>query len=485
MLLAACCAFLVVIHGRFAAPFGNSHDGRNAGVWATGSRALRDDGPIASRVGGVRPDGTSYAHHPPLTYVESAISETVFGEHAWSSKLPALASTLAAAGLLFVLLRDVGLRRVPAAAGAAIGLLSPMLLTYGAMLDTPMTSLVFGVALLVAWQRSFAGRPLPWAVVGALGLLAALSGWEAMLLAWLAGLVLVVQAWRSGGSRAALRAAPMLLGALVGTVLTVGWAVWVYGSLSELHDQLLLRSGDDGLATRAGALDAQTRWLLELFGTAILGLGACAVAAVVDHEVRPVATLALAATLAYPVVLYNGAFYHDYWNYWLVIPIAIGAGWALDRLAAGFAGRGASPTAAGVLVVAITAVIVVPAVLRPSRAARAIDQGVAAGRAASSVAWEASQGGTGDIGRTYEVEPWLDYYARLPYQHFAEPDAFLAFAQAHPDAWILVSNNCADLPDGILCQTVEAGRPLNTDPPEFRMARAGDLAAAYRQAVPN
>ena len=37
-------------------------------------------------------------------------------------------------------------------------------------------------------------------------------------------------------------------------------------------------------------------------------------------------------TLAYPVLLRDGASNHDYWNYWIVIPLALGAGVSVQRL---------------------------------------------------------------------------------------------------------------------------------------------------------
>lgn len=51
--LLALAVGLFVVSGwsLIGAPFGDSHDGRNAGVWVAGSRSLVGDGPIASRMG--------------------------------------------------------------------------------------------------------------------------------------------------------------------------------------------------------------------------------------------------------------------------------------------------------------------------------------------------------------------------------------------------------------------------------------------------
>jgi len=61
------------------APFGESHDGRNAGVWASGSRSLIQRGPVASRLGTRSPENGVYANHPPLLYIETALFQVVGG----------------------------------------------------------------------------------------------------------------------------------------------------------------------------------------------------------------------------------------------------------------------------------------------------------------------------------------------------------------------------------------------------------------------
>jgi hypothetical protein len=50
LLLLAAVLFLGHGSRTINAPFGDSHDGRNAAVWASGSQSLRDEGPIASRL---------------------------------------------------------------------------------------------------------------------------------------------------------------------------------------------------------------------------------------------------------------------------------------------------------------------------------------------------------------------------------------------------------------------------------------------------
>ena len=476
-------AFVALSAPMLTAPFGNSHDGRNAGVWASGSRALREDGPVASRLGGVHEDGSSYANHPPLIYLESAAVEWVAGEHPWTSKAPALLSALGAMVLLYLVLVNAGLRRVPAALGVVVGLLTPMMIVYGSMLDTPMTSLVFGVAVLLAWQRQWQGRPLPIVATGLLAVLACLSGWQAMLLTWLAVGSLVLRRPRRPADlvRGLRDAMPLLVGAVIGTVATVAWATWVYGSMSVLYGQLVRRSSNDAQATRLRALDNQSVWVVNLLSTALLGLVAAVVSLFADRRIRPLAALLLTTTLVYPVVLYNGAYYHEYWNYWVCLPVSCGAGWALDQVWSRLARHGASPRGAAALVGVLALVLIAPGVITETPEAQVIDAGLVPGRLAADAPFDPSQGFTGDIGATNDAASWLGYDARLPARHFDDADTFLAFAAEHPDAQILVSNACGDGRTNALCRTLAGAGQADTDPVRWRIATSADLAADYRQ----
>ena len=50
-----------------------------------------------------------------------------------------------------------------------------MFLVYGTMLDTPITSFPFTLAIVLAWQRARQGRPWPVPIVIALSVVAALA----------------------------------------------------------------------------------------------------------------------------------------------------------------------------------------------------------------------------------------------------------------------------------------------------------------------
>ena len=108
------------------------------------------------------------------------------GERPVALRAPALLASLAALVLLAALLRDAGFGLGDVAGGLAVAGTSAMFLTYGAMLDTPVLSLPFGLAAVWAAQRAWQGRPPPRPVLLATGLVAALAGWQSLLAAVLA-----------------------------------------------------------------------------------------------------------------------------------------------------------------------------------------------------------------------------------------------------------------------------------------------------------
>jgi len=166
-----------------------------------------------------------------------------------------------------------------------------------------------------------------------LTLLAVLAGWQSLLLAGIVGcwaLVRVVR--RSGDRRVELAFAG---GALAGAVLLLGWLLWAFGgTLSPLIDQFIFRTGHSssepvGLSTAVAATLRDGRVMLGGLGlVALLG----AALALRDRRTRGAMVLALAVTVPYPILFKAGVVNHDYWNYWLLLPFAIGVGVMVDAL---------------------------------------------------------------------------------------------------------------------------------------------------------
>lgn len=334
LLLLTAVLFLGYGSRTIAAPFGDAHDGRNAGVWASGSQALREEGPIASRLGTDRPVSGVYANHPPLIAVETAVAEVVGTPAPAASRAPAWLGSLAVIALLALLLREGGMRRGAVGVAVLLALTTPMFLVYGTMLDTPVTSLPFGLGLLVLWERARRGDPVRPLLAGGLAALAALAGWQALLLALaLAGWALVRIVRGTGRREVNLAFAG---GAALGAMLLLGWLLWAFGgTVQPLLDQFLFRTGESTqpvslselFAAHRGALTA----MLGVIG--LLGVGGLVLAAR-DARTRGLVAVSLAVTVPYSLVFRTGVVNHEYWGYWFLLPVALGLATGVDRLLA-------------------------------------------------------------------------------------------------------------------------------------------------------
>jgi hypothetical protein len=278
-----------------------------------------------------------------------------------------------------VLLREAGLRLVSSAVAVSVVAATPMFFVYGTMLDTPVTSLPFGVALLLVWQRARQGRPVRSGTAFAVAVLAALSGWQGLLVAAVVGAWALIALRRPTGDRAVLAA--LLGGASVGFTCLVAWLVWAFGgSLELLMEQLRYRTGSSTVPVGWAALfRGQGIDVALMFGSATIVLAVVGLAlALRDGRIRALALATLMVTVPYPLVFRVGAVRHDYWDFWFLLPIAIGIGVGCDRLLSVLSHRPvmerAVPLAAGALAVVAT----VGAFVHPPLAQRTMARGLGA-----------------------------------------------------------------------------------------------------------
>jgi 4-amino-4-deoxy-L-arabinose transferase-like glycosyltransferase len=478
LLVAAGAWFLAVSLGRMTGPFGLSHDGRNGAVWGLGTQAIRDLGPVVSRLGALRTDGTTYTNHPPMILIETALAETLAGEHPVVTRSAAWISLLVTIALLYRLARRWGIPALPAAAGVVVGIANPMVVAYGSMLDTPMTSLAAGAAVALGWLRAWQRDPWPRWACFAVAAFACLSGWEATLLVVIASAALAVRALRAtttGPVRTEIRttAIAFAAGGVVGLGLTVAWATWATGDPLALAQPFLLRTGSDNGVTWFGALIIQTAHLSELFGVTLLGLAGCALALRVPDR-RALAALLLGTTLLYPAVLYNGAYYHDYWNYWLVIPIAMGAAQLLEWVADGLRARGAGELWSAVAVVAVPVVLMAWATV-PNRTTDDIVAGTEAGRAVVDAAPPGDTEVSADVVGLYHPDDWMRYQSGTKrHERLDTPEDVRALARTHPGAPVLVARDCLPGELGALCRTLYEHTDPAAEPP-YRVVPAACL----------
>ena len=221
--------------------------------------------------------------------------------------------------LTVLVLRELGFGRGATALGVAVVGTSDMFVSFGAMLDTPVTS--FPLSLAAVWIVARAHRdravhpssPSPWVS-------AALSRWQSTVFC---GLAVASVAWigREDGRWRTL-AAPLAIGVGAGLALDVAWMRWVHGSLDTAADQARKRSQGVGLAESIGQ---QTSNLQDLVPIAILigGLGLALLLVRRRHLVLVAATVV--PTVLYALVFAEGAFQHHYWNYSILAGLALGA----------------------------------------------------------------------------------------------------------------------------------------------------------------
>ncbi len=435
------------------APFGDSHDGRNAAVWASGSRSVREEGPVASRLGAVSPDGV-YATHPPLIYLETAVAEAVGGGSRAATRAPAWIGTVLALVLLARLGREAGLSPVASAGAALLVMATPMLLVYGTMLDTPVTSLPFALGLVLLWQRVRAGVTGPAWALGTLAALSALAGWQSLLVAGIVGIWAVVRLIRGEGSPRLNLA--VVTGAVTGLVAVLLWQLWAFDwTLQPALDQFGVRTGSPPSA-RGGFLSRQRTDLANMFGAPLLAAAAAGlVLAVRNRRTRAPAAIGGAVAVAYTVAFRDGALAHDYWNYWLLWPVALGLATVLDRVGRvmGRVNRADGKLAAGVALVG--AVAVVSLQLNPPTAARFFERGLPAGRLAEKATLPPGQATAWYAGVVTEPAAWLGYLTRRPAVLVDDPD-LPALAASSPSDLVLVGRlEC--VPDRI--RTVYAFEP--------------------------
>jgi len=319
------------------APVGLSHDGQNTGVFALGARALRQLGGSASSYGAMLAQGNGpYAHHPPSIVWATALSESILGAHPWSTRLATFLGSIAVIVLLYRLARVLGLDSISAAVGTCVAVGNPMFFTYAWMLDTPMWSLPFALALIIRWVRPSAAPSTrrDAIITSALAAMCALSGWEATLLC--GALVVVTATQRSKGTARFRTVVPIVFGTAVGFAVTFAWIAASPQGIAGLFDSFVARTGESAHAVSPSIGDsvtAQFQWTTDVWLVPVLmALPSMAIAAWRDRRTRLVAGVLGGLVAVYGALFWQAASIHDYWHFWAVVPIAIGAAALASRL---------------------------------------------------------------------------------------------------------------------------------------------------------
>jgi hypothetical protein len=475
--------FLVVAWPRITAPFADSDEGINGAVWGYDSRSLRELGIVDSRLGGLRLDGSRYATHPPLIVVQTAAAEVALGEHPWSSRLPAWGGTLAAIVLLWFLVRSLGLDELTAAAAVVCGTATHLLTVYGLMLDTPVTSFPFGLAVALVWHRQWQApeRRRPW-VAFAVSLVAALSGWQAGVLVAVCAFSLAARIRRRPGAFG--EALPFLAGGLLGLGLDLGWTWWAHDGFGVLQDKFGERSGGETDVSVGDMVGFQLPWLAQLLGLS-LAFVVAAVVSLRDRRFRPLAALSLGIVAGYALLFREAAGGHQYWNYWALLPATVGAAYVLDGLVRALRSSG-TPTSTRTAVVVLGAICVVVAAVNltaRNEAGQLIDDGqrpyevVLAGLPADQTTLPY-------VAEPYRPDFWLLYHDLPPGEPIQSAEQLRSLAAERPDDLALVLGSCAEPDPTGICTTLTFGNGGGGGSVEPRLVPLGELAAALAPTEP-
>jgi len=341
-----------------------------------------------------------------------------------------------------------------------------MLLVYGSMVDTPVTSLPFGLALLVAWERARSGKRVYWPLATGLALLAVLAGWQSLLLAAVIGAWALLRMARGRTGSKTVDAA-FAGGALAGAVLLTTWLLWAFGgSLAPLLDQFRTRTGQAApisLGQLLGHIRADT---VAMFGvTALLGVAGLVVA-LANRRTRGVAGIAVAVTLPYPLVFRSGAMNHDYWNFWFLLPIGVGLAAGCDLMLRSRKGRTLLEVGVAATAAAFAVCLTVGLWARPDGSAWAIQEGRRAGSVARSQVLDPAQTTAWYAGAVGRPAGWLALAAGRPAVAVAVGD-LPALAADHPRDLVLVGRMRCGNGEPHISYAFESAAGLAARPPEI------------------
>ena len=203
-----------------------------------------------------------------------------------------------------------------------------------------------------------------------------------------------------------------------------------------------------------------------------IGLGAC-VAALWDRTMRALAAMSLGIVVLYAVAFRQAAAGHQYWNYWVLIPTAVGFAWAFERLRCDVPARASW----GVLAGACVLIGVLNMAVLDDEALRYIDEGHEVAEQLLDQTVPADQQGVPYIGQAYRPDAWIGYYTGLPAVALANREQLDAVARRNPDEVTVVLGWCeAADPAVALCEEI-VGPDGSHGPPRPRVAPAAEIAA--------
>lgn len=297
------------------------------------------------RTGPVHP--VLYGDHPPLLGLTVALSLLTFGYHFWAVRLVPIVFMFGALTLFYVLMTL--LFDIRAARFASLVFITfPIAAYYGRDVahEAPTLCCEMGMALCyVLWRRTGRGGWLA-GVAGCVALGVA-YGWPMVFFAWIVFMLDALSArrvdWRLALATAGVGTA------MSGLVITqIAWAAgW---SLANLDGAFFARASGTGGAS--GSLPGVS-WVIGLLHFNFLDFGPWTWIALpaalyfvwrrfqregLSPRMRMVALFGLGG-ITHILVFREGAYIHDYWQFYLIPFYAITLGWGGSELARWLAGR--------------------------------------------------------------------------------------------------------------------------------------------------
>lgn len=221
----------------------------------------------------------------------------------------------------------------------------------------------------------------------------------------------------------------------------------------------------------AELLTRQAGDIRVMFGAVIVPGVLGLVAALAHRPTRGLAAVLLAVTVPYPLVFRTGAVNHEYWDYWFLLPLALGlaagADWALRSLG------GPRRVEMGVVGAACAAagIMAMGAWLHPPAAGWAAQEGARAGAVAEGAALPATQATAWYAGAVGQAASWISLPTARPAVHVAQDDV-ARLAEEHPDDLVLVGRiRCRAAGAPRIDYSVERPADLVARPPEVSRCR--------------
>ncbi|MEV4533586.1 hypothetical protein AB0J82_07125 [Asanoa sp. NPDC049518] len=345
---------------RINLPFGDNHMGRIISRYALHLANLHEKGIVGSDFSADwEPYANSaYAHHPPLLNILTALFGSFPGDQpieVWLSPY-LLALLIVPAGAL--LLRGLGLRW--SATLLAVGLMAATTFfwVYAPIMFDLGPILLISAVVVIARRKEYQPSRGLLAIGVVAGLLSTLVSWPGIGFAGAMGLWLLI------GRRRIDRVVLWIGGAMViGLLISLTFIVGVSG-IADLTNQAEFRT-QGGTFTARQFAGRQVRYLdalLPIWYLVLLVVGT--VAGLLDKRTRLFMAFAVVFQGFWTIILNNGAYIHEYWNYPVLILGLVGMGTLLDRVITWLTTRVPSratlvgTAAAGLALVAALAVIV-------------------------------------------------------------------------------------------------------------------------------